>query len=110
LPAITSRLGDFFFRILAEPSNALTIDYFKAHIESALKQIFGEIGGQTTVDILKFDADTQKAIVRVPSKYYVKVRASLCMIGSFTDIPCYFKVNSASPDLLGLLATAEDFD
>jgi ribonuclease P protein subunit RPP14 len=88
----------------------VTIEYFKAYIESSLKQIFGEIGGQTTVDVLKFDTTTHKAIIRVPTKYYVKVRTALCLIGSFSGISCYFKVNSASAVLLGLISTALNFE
>lgn len=77
--------------------------YFKGKIDQSLQTVFGEIGGHTTVDVLKFDQTNQRAILRVPSDYYVKLRAALSLISSFQDIPCCVKVNTASPVLLSLL-------
>ncbi|KAG4078188.1 hypothetical protein HA402_002240 [Bradysia odoriphaga] len=77
--------------------------YFKGKIDQSLQTVFGEIGGHTTVDILKFDQNNQRAILRVPSSYYVKLRAALTLISSFQEIPCCIKVNTASPVLLSLL-------
>ncbi|KAJ6630193.1 Ribonuclease P protein subunit p14 [Pseudolycoriella hygida] len=77
--------------------------YFKSKIDQSLQSIFGEIGGHTTVDILKFSQTDQRAILRVPSDYYVKLRAALSLISSFQEIPCCFKVNAASSVLLSLL-------
>jgi len=75
----------------------------KEKIDQSLQTIFGEIGGHTTVDVLKFNQTNQRAILRVPSDYYVKLRAALSLISSFQDIPCCIKVKAASPVLLSLL-------
>lgn len=67
--------------------------------------MFGEIGGHTTFDVLKFDEKRSRIILRVPESYYVKVRAALTLIDSFQGVPCQFHINSASPVLLALLDT-----
>lgn len=77
----------------------------KGKIEQTLHTVFGEIGGQTTVDILKFNEKTGRSILRVPDTYYVKLRAALTLIATYQDIPCTVKVHSASPVLLSLLDT-----
>lgn len=79
--------------------------YIKGSIEQSLHAVFGEIGGHTTVDVLKFDAKFRRAILRVPESFYVKLRAALTFVSTFQDIPCCFKVLSASPVLLSLLDT-----
>lgn len=92
-------------RKLADEPDQLLPVYFKSCLERSLARIFGEIGGQTTVDILKFDVLRARAIVRVPSDFYVKFRAATALTGEFQDIPCNFVVNKASPVLLGLVET-----
>lgn len=57
------------------------------------------------MDVLKFDAARARAIVRVPSDFYVKFRAATTLTGQFQDIPCNFVVHKASPILLGLTET-----
>lgn len=83
--------------------------FFKSSIEHSLLKIFGEIGGLTTIDLLKFDENRTRGILRVPEDFYVKLRASLTLINKFQDIPCYFKVNSVSPVLLSLLDSFCEF-
>jgi ribonuclease P protein subunit RPP14 len=85
------------------PPELLLPTYFKGKIDQSLQTIFGEIGGHTTVDVLKFDQINQRAILRVPDAYYVKLRAALSLIASFQEIPCCIKVIAASPVLLALL-------
>ncbi|XP_055545362.1 uncharacterized protein LOC129730160 isoform X2 [Wyeomyia smithii] len=80
---------DISLKLAAEPDQLLPV-YFKSCLEQALVRIFGEIGGQTTVDLLKFDTKQARAIVRVPSNIYVKLRSAIALIGQFQDIPCSF--------------------
>lgn len=72
-------------------------------------KIFGEIGGLTTLDILKFDAVRARAIVRVPIDFYVKLRAAITLTGEFQDISCAFVVHKAAPLLLGLTESFLEF-
>ncbi|XP_059610532.1 uncharacterized protein LOC132257580 [Phlebotomus argentipes] len=82
--------------------------FLKGGIITSLEEVFGEIGGCTTVDVLKFNPETLKVILRVPKEDYVKVRTALTLIATFQGIPCRFHVNCASPLLLSLVR-CEDF-
>lgn len=98
-----------FFRKLKEKPEKVLATFFKSSIEHSLLKIFGEIGGLTTIDLLKFDENRTRGILRVPEDFYVKLRSSLTLINKFQDISCYFKVNSASPVLLSLLDSFCEF-
>lgn len=87
-----------------QPDQLLPV-FVKGKIEQTLQTVFGEIGGNTTVDLLKFNNKTGRSILRVPDNYYVKLRAALTIIATYQDIPCTVKVHSASPVLLSLLDT-----
>lgn len=91
-------------KLASEADNLLPI-YVKGCIEQSLHRVFGEIGGHTTVDVLKFDENRRRLILRVPEQFYVKLRAALTLIDQFQGIPCYFHVQSASSVLLALLDT-----
>lgn len=99
---------DVSLKLASEPEQLLAV-FFKSSLERALSRIFGEIGGQTTVDLLKFDARRARAIVRVPANFYVKLRAAIALTGSFQDIPASFVVHKAGPLLLGLTETHLEF-
>lgn len=90
--------------LASEPENFLPV-YVKGCIEQSLARIFGEIGGQTTVDLLKFDAKRKRLILRIPDAFYVKLRAALTLIDTFQAISCCFHVNSVSSCLLALTDT-----
>lgn len=79
--------------------------FVKGSIEQSLHKIFGEIGGHTTVDLLKYEENRHRLILRVPEKFYVKLRAALTLVNSFQGVPCRFHVNSVSAVLLALLDT-----
>lgn len=85
----------------AEPNSLLPV-FVKGSIEQTLHKIFGEIGGQTAIDVLKFDDKRRRIILRVPEKDYVKVRSALTLIEKFQNIPCYFYVHSATAVLIAL--------
>lgn len=87
-----------------EAENLLPV-YVKGCIEQSLHRVFGEIGGHTTVDVLKFDEKRRRLILRVPEQFYVKLRVALTLIDTFQGIPCYFHVQSTSCVLLSLLDT-----
>lgn len=89
-------------KLASEAENLLPV-YVKGCIEQSLHRVFGEIGGHTTVDVLKFDEKHHRFILRVPEQFYVKLRAALTLIDKFQGIPCYFHVQSASSVLLALL-------
>lgn len=82
--------------------------YVKGRIEQNLHSIFGEIGGHTTIDLIKFDQNNRRFILRVPERDYVKLRATLTLSSVYQSISCCFRVNSVSPVLLTLLASGDN--
>uniref|UniRef100_A0A182K2T4 Uncharacterized protein n=1 Tax=Anopheles christyi TaxID=43041 RepID=A0A182K2T4_9DIPT len=94
---------------LAGNPNQLSALYLKASIDKSLTKVFGEIGGQTEVDLLKFDQKRRRIILRVPKEFYVKLRAAITLIGEFQGVPCYFQVKKVSALLLTLVETHLDF-
>ncbi|XP_052866301.1 ribonuclease P protein subunit p14 [Anopheles cruzii] len=99
---------DVELKFAREPDQLLSI-YVKASVEQSLLKVFGEIGGQTVVDLLKFDAQRRRIILRVPKNFYVKLRAALTLIGEFQGVPCHFLVRKATPLLLTLVETHLQF-
>jgi ribonuclease P protein subunit RPP14 len=76
--------------------------FVKGAIVKSLKTVFGEIGGETDLDLLTFDDSRQKGILRVPIDFVVKTRAALTLISEFQGIPAIFQVNKSSPQLASL--------
>lgn len=99
---------DVSLKLASDPDQLLAV-FFKSCLERSLSRIFGEIGGQTTVDLLKFDPRRARAVIRVPAAFYVKLRSAIALTGSFQDIPASFVVHKAGPLLLGLLETHLEF-
>jgi ribonuclease P protein subunit RPP14 len=94
----------FNFRKLKDkPSEEILPIYIKGAIVKSLTQVFGEIGGLTTVDLLKFDQNRLRGILRIPFDFYVKTRAALTLIAEFQGSPAIFQVNKASQLLLSLI-------
>jgi ribonuclease P protein subunit RPP14 len=79
--------------------------FVKGAIVKSLKTVFGEIGGETELDLLTFDDERQKGIVRTSIDFAVKTRAALTLISEFQGIPATFQVNNASQQLLSLTET-----
>lgn len=75
----------------------------------AVKTLFGEIGASVTVDILKYNPDTRRAILRVPADFYVKLHSSLTLCGEYEGIHCAYRVHKTSPLLLTLLGDSRDY-
>uniref|UniRef100_A0A2M4AWG7 Uncharacterized protein n=1 Tax=Anopheles triannulatus TaxID=58253 RepID=A0A2M4AWG7_9DIPT len=99
---------DIELKLAQEPDQLLPI-YVKASVEQSLQKVFGEIGGQTVVDLLKFDSKRRRLILRVPKDFYAKLRAAITLIGEFQGVPCHFLVRKVSPLLLTLVETHLDF-
>ncbi|KAK6175871.1 hypothetical protein SNE40_014248 [Patella caerulea] len=74
----------------------------------AMKQLFGEVGASTCVDVLKFDEKNKWSIVRVDSRSLIKLRSALTLYSSFLDSqkPCAFRVHQVSQHLMTLAANS----
>ncbi|XP_065360758.1 uncharacterized protein LOC135954503 [Calliphora vicina] len=85
---------------LREDSTAvITPAYFQGSIESSLTEFFGEIGGQTELELVKFDINQKRGILKVPEAFSTKTKAAITLIGYFQEIPCHFQIlkTSAQP-------------
>ncbi|KAK3908126.1 Mitochondrial intermembrane space import and assembly protein 40 [Frankliniella fusca] len=60
---------------------------FKNYICTAVRTLFGDFGASIIIDLLKFDKETQRGIIRCPAQEYVKVRGSLTFCGQPTAAP-----------------------
>lgn len=92
-----------FFRLLKEKVEELLTGYIQGAIQASLKQIFGEIGGLTVIDVLNLDTESGKFYVKVPTEDVKKVRASLTFISAYQGIPCHFKITQVCPILIQAL-------
>ncbi|KAI9563841.1 hypothetical protein GHT06_011307 [Daphnia sinensis] len=79
-----------------------TKELIKLSITNAIKQLFGEFGSATVVDIILIDQPTKRIILRCPSNFYVKLHGSLTLATHYEGHECYFHVRKASNTLLSL--------
>ncbi|XP_017076163.1 uncharacterized protein LOC108111286 [Drosophila eugracilis] len=82
---------------LRDPDSVtLTPVFLYGCIFNSLASIFGEIGGQTTVDIVKFSTEQNRFIFRVTEDFLERVRIALTLIGYYQEVPCHFQVLNTS--------------
>ncbi|XP_073816629.1 ribonuclease P protein subunit p14-like [Musca autumnalis] len=93
---------DVELKLKEESSAVLTPAYFQGSIESSLVGFFGEIGGQTELELLKFDCAQKRAILKVAKEFSSKTRAAITLIGRYQDIPCHFAILKTSEKPLQL--------
>lgn len=98
-----------FRKLKKDPEEGIPSGFVKGAILKSLTGIFGEIGGQTEVDLLKFDEKRRKGILRVPVKFGIKTRTALIFIPEFQEIPAIFQVNHITNHLPALLETFIEF-
>jgi len=79
---------------LKEDIGEILPTYLLGAIENNLRQIFGEIGGCTTIELHNFEE--KNFILKVPSKDTKKLRVALTLLSTFQGIASYFKVISVS--------------
>jgi len=75
---------------------------FKGLLLQALDSLHGKIGAALNVDVLRFEAKTMEAIVRVRERGLVKLWSALTLFSYYQDRQCAFTVIQVSPHLLSL--------
>lgn len=85
-----------FRKLKKRPEEEIYSAFLKGAVIQSLTSIFGEIGGQTEVDLLAYDESKQEGIFRVPKNFAVKTRAALTLISQFQGIPAIFQVRGSS--------------
>lgn len=93
-------------RKLKRKSDSLIEAFVIGAVNKSLTTVFGEIGGQTELDLLSFDSENQKGILRVPSNFLTKLQIALTLIADFQGIPAIFSINQATSNLSALLISA----
>uniref|UniRef100_A0A1L8ECR0 Uncharacterized protein n=1 Tax=Haematobia irritans TaxID=7368 RepID=A0A1L8ECR0_HAEIR len=94
---------DVELKLQEETSAVLTSAYFQGSIESSLCEFFGEIGGQTELELVNFNTTLKRGIFKVPKEFCAKTRAAITLIGRYQDIPCHFAVLKVSDKPVSLL-------
>uniref|UniRef100_A0A6M2DTM9 Putative ribonuclease p protein subunit p14-like isoform x3 n=1 Tax=Xenopsylla cheopis TaxID=163159 RepID=A0A6M2DTM9_XENCH len=104
---------DFYYLDLSleldQDASQISVVFFKKNVLNSLTQLFGDISSSVNVDLLKYDPSRHRAIIRVSSDYYVKLRAALTLCSSYEDIKCSYKINNASPSLLSLTGSSREY-
>uniref|UniRef100_A0A336LVL0 CSON002256 protein n=1 Tax=Culicoides sonorensis TaxID=179676 RepID=A0A336LVL0_CULSO len=63
--------------------------YIIGAIDHSLKQVFGEIGGSSNIELLSL-TDNKNIILKVLKEDTKKIRVALTLLHTFKDIPCRF--------------------
>ncbi|MBN3322201.1 RPP14 protein, partial [Atractosteus spatula] len=108
--SVGGELWSCFYRVFQDSDKRLGEAQFKQLIISALRDLYGEIGAAFPFDVLKFEENTLKAIIRVLSSGLVKLWSALTLLGSYQDEPCAFRITQVSPLLLALSGNSRDFE
>ncbi|XP_053954759.1 uncharacterized protein LOC129243798 [Anastrepha obliqua] len=87
---------DVELKLRDEDKAVVTPAYFLGSIEDSLQSFFGEIGGQTDLELVKFDKNRKRGILRVQDEFLSRTRTAITLIGHFQDIPCHFIVKETS--------------
>ncbi|XP_034115339.1 ribonuclease P protein subunit p14-like [Drosophila albomicans] len=89
-------------------SVVLTPVFFRGCVQNSLERFFGQIGGDTTLEIIKFSAEQQRVVFRVPEEFYERTRASITLIGQYQEVPCHFRVLKTSKTPLDFIKEGEN--
>ncbi|XP_014477587.1 PREDICTED: ribonuclease P protein subunit p14 [Dinoponera quadriceps] len=84
--------------------------YLKKNVLQAVRQLFGEEGAKSTIDILKFDPATLRFILRCSSYDYVRLRAALTFATKYEGHTCVYIVHRVSPNLLSFIADSRTYE
>lgn len=87
----------------------MTLVYLKKNILQAVRQLFGEEGTKSTIDILKFTPATGRFILRCSSDNCVRLRAALTVATKYESQTCLYTVHRVSPNLLSFIADSRTY-
>ncbi|XP_032667961.1 uncharacterized protein LOC116842623 isoform X2 [Odontomachus brunneus] len=87
----------------------VTLVYLKKNILQAVRQLFGEEGTKSTIDILKFTPATGRFILRCSSDNCVRLRAALTVATKYEGQTCLYTVHRVSPNLLSFTADSRTY-
>ncbi|XP_032593186.1 uncharacterized protein LOC116805433 [Drosophila grimshawi] len=92
-------------------SVVLTPIYFRGSVLGSLEGFFGEIGGKTSLDIIRFSKEQRRVVFRVPEEFAERTHTAITLIGHYQEVPCHFRVLKSSKKPLDFQKlTSEDQD
>ncbi|XP_043515938.1 ribonuclease P protein subunit p14 [Frieseomelitta varia] len=83
--------------------------YLKKNILQSVKQLFGEEGIKSTIDILKYNSKERRCILRCTDESYVRLRAALTVAGKYEGQACTYIIHRASANLLSFSADSRNY-
>ncbi|XP_043665484.1 ribonuclease P protein subunit p14 [Vespula pensylvanica] len=83
--------------------------YLKKNILQAVKQLFGEEGAKSMIDILKYNIAERRFVLRCNNDFYIQLRASLTVARQFEGKPCVYHVHRASSNLLSFVGDSRNY-
>lgn len=98
-----------FCRKVQRDTKELIPAFIKGAIVQSSLILFGQVGGQSNIDLLRFDETKQTGIVRVPLKLALKTRAAITSVSSFQGTSAVFKVDKSSELLSSLVESFVEF-
>lgn len=111
---LRSPKNDLHFHIFRKSRDFDSIEFtpifFRGCVLNQIERFFGEIGGQTTLDIIKFSVNQRRVVFRVPDEYFERTRAAISLIGHYQDVPCHFRVLETSKTPLDFVKEGEGID
>lgn len=100
----------FFRKSRHFDSIVFTPNYFRGCILNNIQRFFGEIGGQASLEIIRFSVPQRRVVFRVPNEFSQRTRATIALIGHFQDVPCHFRVLKSSDKPLDFVKEGEGED
>lgn len=92
------------------PDLEITPVYLKKNILEAVRQLCGEEGAKSPIDILKFNSAKRRFVLRCPSNAYIRLRASLTLATKYESETCVYTIHRASRNLLSFTADSRTFN
>ncbi|XP_017788668.1 PREDICTED: ribonuclease P protein subunit p14-like [Habropoda laboriosa] len=91
------------------PDFIISAVYLKKNILQSVRHLFGEEGTKYTIDILKYNPEERRFILRCTDDCYVRLRAALTVAGKYEGEPCSYLVHRATANLLSFSADSRNY-
>lgn len=91
------------------PNLEVSSVYLKKNILQSVRQLFGEKGTESVVDILKYNSKERRFILRCNEDCYVRLRAALTLAQKYEGELCVYRIHRASPNLLSFTANSRTY-
>ncbi|XP_076656927.1 ribonuclease P protein subunit p14-like [Halictus rubicundus] len=91
------------------PNREISKVFLKKNILQSVRQLFGEQGTKSAIDILKFEPESCRFVLRCTDDCYVRLRAALTLAEKYEEEQCIYRVHRASANLLSFSADSRNY-